>query len=128
MKGICSSPQRNNRGSSRLNSLFIFTLKGEMKMNNIAKIFAAVAVLGMLGTPALASDSPNGAKIFNKKCKMCHSVDKKKTGPSVKAMNTDAEMLRSVIANGKKMMPKYKKKLSAEEIDAVVAFLKEQQG
>ncbi len=96
-------------------------------MNNIAKIFATIAVVGMLGTPAIASDAPDGAKIFSKKCNMCHKIDKKKVGPAVKAMNQDAELLRSVITDGRKMMPKYSGKLSAEEIDAVVAYLKAQQ-
>jgi len=97
-------------------------------MNNVIKILAAVAVAGLLATPAIASDVPDGASLFKKKCAMCHKIDKKKVGPAVKAMNTDAEMLRSVIADGRKMMPKYSGKLSAEEIDAVVAFIKEQQG
>ena len=96
-------------------------------MKNSLKILIALAVIGMMGTPAIASDAPDGAKIFKKKCGMCHKVDKKKVGPAVKAMNQDAEMLRSVIVNGKKMMPKYSGKLSAEEIDAVVAYMKEQQ-
>jgi cytochrome c2 len=96
-------------------------------MKNSLIILTALAVMGMMGTPAIASDTPDGAKIFKKKCAMCHKVDKKKVGPAVKAMNQDAEMLRSVIVNGKKMMPKYSGKLSAEEIDAVVAYLKEQQ-
>lgn len=97
-------------------------------MNTITKILTAVAVAGLLATPALASDMPDGAKIFKKKCSMCHKIDKKKVGPAVKAMNTDAEVLRSTITDGRKMMPKYSGKLSAEEIDAVVAYLKEQQG
>jgi cytochrome c2 len=96
-------------------------------MKNTLKILAALAVIGMMSTPVIASDTPDGAKIFKKKCAMCHKVDKKKVGPAVKAMNQDAEMLRSVIVKGKKMMPKYSGKLSAEEIDAVVAYLKEQQ-
>jgi cytochrome c2 len=96
-------------------------------MKNSLKILAALAVISMMSTPAIASDAPDGAKIFKKKCAMCHKVDKKKVGPAVKAMNQDAEMLRSVIVNGKKMMPKYSGKLSAEEIDAVVAYMKEQQ-
>ena len=97
-------------------------------MTTIAKIFAAIAVTGLLATPALASDMPDGAKIFKKKCAMCHKMNKKKMGPAVKAMNSDAEVLRSVVAEGRKMMPKFSGKLSAEEIDAVVAYLKEQQG
>ncbi|NOR73188.1 MAG: cytochrome c [Mariprofundaceae bacterium] len=96
-------------------------------MKNSLIILAALAVMGMTGTPAIASDAPDGAKIFKKKCGMCHKIDKKKVGPAVKAMNQDAEMLRSVIVNGKKMMPKYSGKLSAEEIDAVVTYIKEQQ-
>ena len=97
-------------------------------MNNVSKILAAIAVAGLLATPAFASDAPDGAKLFKKKCSMCHKIDKNKVGPAVKAMNTDAEVLRSTITDGRKMMPKYSGKLSAEEIDAVVAFLKEQQG
>jgi len=97
-------------------------------MKTTAKIFTAIAVAGLLATPALASDVPDGAKIFSKKCAMCHKIDKKKVGPAVKTMNTDAEVLRSVISDGRKMMPKYSGKLSAEEIDAVVAYIKEQQG
>lgn len=97
-------------------------------MKNTLKILTALAVTGMMtGTPAIASDAPDGAKLFGKKCAMCHKIDKKKVGPAVKAMNQDTEMLRSVIENGKNMMPKYSGKLSAEEIDAVVAYLKEQQ-
>ena len=95
-------------------------------MKTILKTVAALAVIGMMGTPAIASDGPDGAKLFKKKCSMCHKVDKKKVGPSVKAMNQDAEVLRSVITNGRKMMPKYSGKLSAEEIDAIVVYLKEQ--
>lgn len=96
-------------------------------MKNSLKTLAALAAIGMMGTPAIASDAPDGAKIFKKKCAMCHKVDRKKVGPAVKAMNQDSEVLRSTIANGRKMMPKYSGKLSAEEIDAVVAYLKEQQ-
>lgn len=97
-------------------------------MNTTSKIFAALAVSALLASPAFAGDAPDGANIFKKKCSMCHKVDAKKMGPAVKAMNTDAEVLRSVISDGRKMMPKFSGKLSAEEIDAVVAYLKEQQG
>lgn len=97
-------------------------------MKTTAKIFTAIAVTGMLAAPAFAADAPDGAKIFKSKCAMCHKIDSKKMGPAVKAMNTDAEVLRSVISDGRKMMPKFSGKLSAEEIDAVVVYLKEQQG
>ncbi len=96
-------------------------------MKNALKVLATLAVIGMISTPATASTAPDGAKIFKKKCTMCHKVDRKKVGPAVKAMNQDSEVLRSTITNGRKMMPKYSSKLSAEEIDAVVSYLKEQQ-
>ncbi|MDX8395566.1 MAG: cytochrome c [Mariprofundaceae bacterium] len=97
-------------------------------MKNIFKALAIAAACGVFASPVLASDLPDGAKIFKKKCTMCHKIDKKKVGPAVKAMNTDAEVLRSTVTNGRKMMPKYSRKLSSEQIDAVVAFLKAQQG
>jgi len=97
-------------------------------MKTTAKIFTTIAAVGLLASPAFAADAPDGAKIFKSKCAMCHKIDTKKVGPAVKAMNTDAEVLRSTITDGRKMMPKYSGKLSAEEIDAVVAYLKSQQG
>lgn len=98
-------------------------------MKTFAKALAAISVAGLMASPAMASDdAPNGEKIFGKKCAMCHKIDTKKVGPAVKSMNTDAEALRSVIADGKGMMPKYSKKLSAAEIDAVVAFIQAEQG
>jgi len=97
-------------------------------MKKTGTVFVALAIVGLLGTPAMASDIPDGEKIFNKKCKMCHKIDKKKIGPAVKAMNQDAEVLRSAITNGRKSMPKYSGKLSAGEIDAVVVYLREKQG
>jgi len=41
-------------------------------------------------------------------------------------MNSDAEALRSAIADGKKRMPKFGGKFSAEEIDALVVFIQAQ--
>ena len=82
-----------------------------------------VSLLGLVATPALASDMPDGAKIFSKKCKMCHAINKKKVGPAVATMNTDTDMLIATVTNGRKRMPKFGHKLSADEIQAVVAFI-----
>jgi len=65
--------------------------------------------------------------LYKKKCKMCHSLDKKKTGPAFKDMNTDPAALKETISNGRKLMPKFSKKLNEEEIDAMVAFIKSTQ-
>lgn len=92
-------------------------------MKKTFAIMIAAACLGLGSQAAIAG--PDGAKIFSKKCKMCHALDRKKTGPAVKDMNKDAAVLKAMITNGKGMMPGFgkKKKLDAEEIDAVVAYL-----
>ena len=95
-------------------------------MNSLLKTLALVATVAMSAQVAIASDMPDGAKIFSKKCKMCHAMDKKKVGPAASAMNSDAEALRFAIANGQKRMPKFGHKLSGEEIDALVVFIQAQ--
>jgi len=94
----------------------------------IATTLTVLAIAGFTATPVSAEDAPDGAKIFKSKCKMCHAVDRKKMGPAVKNMNRDVEVLKATVKNGRKSMPKYGSKLSDAEIDAVVAYLKSQQG
>ncbi len=91
------------------------------------KVFLLMAAVSLLGLNAAYADTADGAKLFSKKCKMCHSVDKKRTGPALKTMTTDAAILRATIADGRKIMPKYGKKFDAEQIDALVAYIQEQQ-
>lgn len=81
----------------------------------------AGAVMALAAQPAMAE--VDAAKIFKSKCTMCHSIDAKKTGPAIKDMNTDTAVLKDALTNGRKMMPKFGGKLSAEEIDAMVAFV-----
>ncbi len=89
-------------------------------------LFSAIALLGLGISPAHAG--VDGTKLFKAKCKMCHSIDKKKVGPAVKAMNTDASVLRDTIVNGRKMMPRFGKKLDTAQVDALVAYIQAQQG
>ena len=95
-------------------------------MNNLLKALALMATVAMSAQVGIASDMPDGAKIFSKKCKMCHAIGKRKVGPAVSAMNSDAEALRSAITNGQKRMPQFGHKLSGEEIDALVVFIQAQ--
>jgi len=87
-----------------------------------------LAAVAMMAQTAVAGDDIDAKKIFSKKCKMCHSLDKKKVGPAFNSMNKDAEILLNTIHNGRKMMPKFDNKLSEEEIVAMVRFIKAQQG
>jgi len=88
-------------------------------------ILAAAACFGLTSQVAMAEVDVD--KIYSKKCKMCHKIDKKKVGPAFKDMNSDPAVLKAAITDGRKMMPKFKKKLSGEEIDAMVAFIQSKQ-
>ncbi len=73
--------------------------------------------------------------IYENECQKCHGKDGKgsKRGQSLGVPNfanaewqsslTDEQLIKS-IANGKKKMPKQEGKLSAEEIKAVVKFIR----
>jgi len=75
----------------------------------------------------IAMADVNGPQLFKKKCAMCHAVDKKKFGPALKNMNRDPEALKTTIVNGRKMMPKFGKKLGEAEIDALVKYIQSKQ-
>ncbi len=91
-----------------------------MRKLPLIALAAAIFSLGISGTATAEIDAE---ALFKKRCKMCHALDRKKVGPAVNGMKTDAEVLKKTIINGRKMMPKYGKKLSGEEIDALVAFI-----
>lgn len=93
-------------------------------MRKIIVLSIAAALTALAAQPAMASE--DGKKIFKSKCAMCHKVDKKKFGPAVKDMNSDNAVLKEVVTNGRKSMPSFAKKLSAEQIDAVVGYLASQ--
>jgi len=95
-------------------------------MKKTFAIMIAAACLGLGSQAAIAG--PDGAKIFKKKCAMCHAIDKKKVGFAVKDMNKDNAVLKATVTNGRKLMPAFGKKLSAEEIDAVVEYLAANRG
>lgn len=94
------------------------------------KLLQAIMVLTFFGfttAPVMASGDIDGVKLFSKKCKMCHAMSKNKTGPALTAMNQDEAVLRNVITNGsskKKMMKAYGKKLSSEQIDSLVSYIR----
>jgi len=88
-------------------------------------VIAATACFGLSSQIAMAEI--DAEKIYSSTCKMCHKIDKKKIGPAFSKMNSDPAVLKATITNGRKMMPKFGKKLGEEKIDAMVAFIKETQ-
>ncbi len=81
------------------------------------------ALLVSVPLTTLASETPDGAELFKKKCALCHDIDKKKIGPAVKTMSQEKSVLRTVIIKGEKSMPSFNGKLSDAEIEVVVNYL-----
>lgn len=98
-------------------------------MKKISFLVLALLVV----TPALYA--ADGAAIYKSKCAMCHGPDgagQTTMGKNMKLRDlrsadvqkqTDAELVKW-IADGKGKMPAYKGKLSADEINALVAFIR----
>lgn len=91
-------------------------------MRKLIMATLAASVLFAAQGSAVASDFDAGAT-FKKKCGICHKLDKKGMGPAIKAMSKDTVVLTEAITNGRKSMPKFNKKLTAEEIKAMVDHL-----
>jgi mono/diheme cytochrome c family protein len=99
------------------------------------KISVVLALLILITVPLLADATPDATAIFKAKCAMCHGPDgsgQTAMGKSLKIRNlgsadvqkqTDAE-LTNIITNGKGKMLAYKGKLTAEEIKALVGYIR----
>ena len=98
---------------------------------------AAIITFAMVVAPAASAGStPGAAKIYQAKCASCHGADgggKTKAGIAMKARDlrspavqkqTDVELLK-IIADGRKKMPAYKKKLSVADIKSLVACVRD---
>lgn len=93
-----------------------------------------VVLAGALMLP-VAGIAADGAAVYKAKCATCHGADGAGTTPMGKKMNlrdlgsaevqkqTDAE-LTAITAKGKGKMPGYEKKISADELKAVVAHMR----
>jgi mono/diheme cytochrome c family protein len=85
---------------------------------SLAPIFAAIPP---------ASDGLAANPAFQKNCAKCHGKSAEGrhfAGPSLispKVAAASADELRNIITNGKNRMPKFSGKLTAEEIDNLVA-------
>ena len=96
------------------------------------KTIVVLTLLLVAAAPVFAAD---GAAIYKAKCAMCHGPDgagQTTMGKNLKLRDlrsadvqkqTDADLMKW-ISDGKGKMPSYKGKLSAEEITAVVGYLR----
>lgn len=101
-----------------------------MKIRPLLTLFVIV----VMAVPAVAA-AADGAAAYKAKCALCHGPDGAGQTAMGKKLNlrdlrapevqkqTDKE-LTAMIADGKGKMPAYKAKMSAEEISALVAYIR----
>lgn len=100
------------------------------------KMAVGAMSLVMFALPITSLAADEGADLFKAKCAMCHGQDasgKTAMGEKLKIRDlrsaevqkqTDAE-LEGIISKGKEKMPAYGSKLSKEQIEKLVGFLRE---
>ncbi len=98
------------------------------------RLVLLLAIVAMVFAP-LAAFAADGAAVYKAKCASCHGPDGKgetSIGKSMKLRGlgsadvqkiTDADLTK-VISDGKGKMPAYKSKLTADEIKALVAYIR----
>ena len=113
-----------------------------MPAERIVSIMCVATLLSVasaaLSTPAFGADLAKGKSIYGDKCLKCHGekgkgdgrkaadLEKKPadyTDKAKMAKFTD-EDLKKAVKEGKKPMPAFGKKLSDEEIDGVIAYIR----
>lgn len=88
-------------------------------------LLLALAVVS--STIAQVPDSLSGKTLFENKCARCHGADGTRGIFGAKDLRasriTDEEMI-SIITNGKRIMPSWKKRLTPEQIRTVAGYVK----
>jgi cytochrome c6 len=93
-----------------------------------------MVMMGGLNEPALASDTINGAKIFNVNCAGCHlnggNIVRRNKTLKTKALQRNKmdslEAIQAIVTNGKNNMSAYGDRLTKQEIEDVAAYVLEQ--
>jgi mono/diheme cytochrome c family protein len=108
------------------------------RLGFLAAVLAAV--LGLLGfAPNAAAggapDAAAGEKTFKTNCVMCHGEDGKgtPTGQALKVADLNSDVVQKlpaaelvkVVTNGKNNMPPFKATLNADQIQGVVAYVRQ---
>ncbi len=105
-----------------------------MKKLLVALVLSISLTVLWLGSPAIAVDLANGAKVFGANCAACHIgggnlVNAAKT---LKQADLDKNEIASIAAistqvtNGKNAMPAFSGRLSSEQIADVAAYVLDQ--
>jgi len=93
----------------------------------------AVVLIAVLGTCAFGQDDPGA--LYKSKCQVCHGADGKGDTPAGKKLGTkdfhspevakmsDAELFE-ITKKGKDKMPSYDKKLTDDQIKALIKYIR----
>ena len=99
------------------------------------KLAVAALALGLLALPVASVSADDGPELFKSNCTMCHGPDgagKTMMGEKLKIHDlnsadiqkkTDTE-LKTIIVKGKNNMPAYETKFTKEQIDKLVAYIR----
>jgi mono/diheme cytochrome c family protein len=97
-------------------------------MTKIAGTLTLVFLVALAAFPGQKTSLPDGRTIFEGKCARCHGYDGTKGLLGAKNLQIshlpDAELLR-VVTNGRKIMPAWGKRLSGQELQLVVNYVKQ---
>jgi len=100
------------------------------------RLASVITFLAMLALPIASFAADEGTDLFKSKCAMCHGPDgagKTMMGEKLKIPDlhsadvqkkSDAD-LKTVITKGKDKMPAYEAKLSKEQIDKLVGYIRD---
>lgn len=106
-----------------------------MKVTLGTKLAAALVLLALVALPAATWAADSGADVFASKCAACHgkqgdadSAMAKKFGlkpmSSAEVQGKSDADLTNIITKGKDKMPAYEGKLSADQIKALVTYIR----
>ena len=97
------------------------------------KLFTILLVVGITSLSGFAADS--GADVYKQKCQMCHGPEGTPSAAMAKSMGlkdlkspevqkqSDAEF-KTIVEKGKGKMPAFTGKLTPEQIDEVVKYIR----
>ena len=111
-------------------------LKGTALVSGLAVLLGSLYIIQSSYTVATASQADDARKLFEKKCATCHGKDgraktfkakfnhaRNLTDPQWQADVTDERLFNS-ITNGKGDMPRFKGKLTDDQINELIKFIR----
>jgi cytochrome c6 len=89
--------------------------------------FVIISLCSFTNLPGRKADISNGREIFESKCAKCHGSDGTKGKWGAKNLQVskllDSDM-KTIITNGKRIMPAWGKRLTEDEILSVIDYVK----